>query len=67
MATEVKVPGINDFEQAGVIEVLVAPGDSIDQETPLITLESDKAAMDIPAPATGTVEKLPAPVVFWVF
>ena len=58
MATEVKVPDIGDFEQVEVIEVLVAPGDNIDQETPLITLESDKAAMDIPSPAAGTVEKV---------
>ena len=58
MATEVRIPDIGDFEEVEVIEVLVQEGDQVQQEAPLITLESDKAAMDIPAPQAGTVEKL---------
>jgi len=53
---EVKVPSIGDFEGVDVIEVLVAPGDAVRAEDSLITLESDKATMEIPSPHTGTVE-----------
>jgi len=56
--TEVKVPDIGDFESVEIIEVLVSPGDRIEKEDPLITLESDKASMDIPSPFAGTVESL---------
>ncbi|MFD2112615.1 dihydrolipoyl dehydrogenase [Thiorhodococcus fuscus] len=52
---EVKVPDIGDFKDVEVIEVLVSSGDQVDQEASLITLESDKATMEIPAPAPGTV------------
>jgi dihydrolipoamide dehydrogenase len=52
---EVKVPDIGDFADVPVIEVHVAPGDTVIVDDPLITLESDKATMDIPAPAAGTV------------
>ncbi len=52
---EVRVPDIGDFDAVDVIEILVAPGDSVAVEDPLITLESDKATMDIPAPEAGTV------------
>jgi pyruvate dehydrogenase E2 component (dihydrolipoamide acetyltransferase) len=52
---EVKVPDIGDFGDVPVIEVLVTPGDSVDVETPLVTLESDKATMDVPSPSAGTV------------
>jgi dihydrolipoamide dehydrogenase len=52
---EVKLPDIGDFEKVDVIEVLVAPGDPVQKETPLITLESDKATMEIPSPEAGTV------------
>ncbi|WP_290651183.1 dihydrolipoyl dehydrogenase [Aquisalimonas sp.] len=58
MAIEIKVPDIGDFDEVEIIEVLVKPGDAIDIETPLITLESDKASMDVPSPASGTVEEL---------
>jgi len=59
MATkEIKVPDIGGFEDVPVIEVLVQEGDSVDVETPLVTLESDKAAMDVPSPAAGTVKKI---------
>jgi pyruvate dehydrogenase E2 component (dihydrolipoamide acetyltransferase) len=55
---EVAVPDIGDFEDVPVIEVLVAEGDAIDEEQPLVTLESDKASMDVPAPFAGTVAEL---------
>src|SRR3989304_1972170 len=48
---EVKVPDIGDYRDVPITEVLVKPGDSVAAEDPLITLESDKAALDIPAPA----------------
>lgn len=52
---DVKVPDIGDFEDIPVIEILVNPGDSIEPEDPLITLESDKATMEVPAPHGGKV------------
>jgi len=52
---EVTVPDIGDFADVPVIEVHVATGDTVAAEDPLITLESDKATMDVPAPAAGTV------------
>jgi pyruvate dehydrogenase E2 component (dihydrolipoamide acetyltransferase) len=52
---EVRVPDIGDFDHVDVIDVLVKPGDVIKAEDPLITLESEKATMDIPAPSGGTV------------
>jgi pyruvate dehydrogenase E2 component (dihydrolipoamide acetyltransferase) len=55
---EVTVPDLGDFTQIPVIEVHVAPGDVVAAEDPLITLESDKATMDIPSPAAGTVREL---------
>ena len=60
MSTEipVTVPDIGDFEDVDVIEILVALGDTVRAEDPLITLESDKAAMDIPAPAAGRVTQI---------
>jgi len=56
--TEVKVPDIGDFKEVEVIEVLVKPGDAIAKEQSLITLESDKATMEIPSPAAGKVTQL---------
>jgi dihydrolipoamide dehydrogenase len=53
---EVKIPDIGDFKNIPVIEVLVKPGDSVNKEDPLVTLESDKATMDIPSPSAGTVK-----------
>jgi pyruvate dehydrogenase E2 component (dihydrolipoamide acetyltransferase) len=53
---EVRVPDIGDFDAVEVIEILVQPGDQVALEDPLITLESDKATMDVPAPFAGTVE-----------
>lgn len=55
---EVRVPDIGDFDEVPVIEVLVAPGDSINAEDALLTLESDKASMDIPSPQSGVVKAL---------
>jgi pyruvate dehydrogenase E2 component (dihydrolipoamide acetyltransferase) len=55
---EVKVPDIGDFKGVPVIEVLVKPGDVIKAEDPLIVLESDKAAMEVPAPAGGKVAEI---------
>lgn len=55
---EVKVPDIGDFKDVAVIEVLVKPGDSIKQEQSLITVESDKASMEIPSSAAGTLKEL---------
>ena len=56
--TEVKVPDIGDFKEVEVIEVLVKPGDDVTKEQSLITLESDKATMEIPSPAAGKVGEL---------
>ncbi|WP_299789955.1 pyruvate dehydrogenase complex dihydrolipoyllysine-residue acetyltransferase [uncultured Shewanella sp.] len=55
---EVKVPDIGDAADVDIIEVLVAVGDSIDVDTGLITLETDKATMEVPAPAVGVVKEL---------
>src|SRR5213592_4616357 len=60
MATiiKVEVPDIGDFKDVPVIEVLVKPGDAIKTETPLVTLESDKATMDVPSPVDGVVKAI---------
>jgi dihydrolipoamide dehydrogenase len=55
---EIKVPDIGGFKDVPVIEVLVKPGDSVKKEDPLITLESDKATMEVPAPQAGVVKEL---------
>ena len=55
---QVQVPDLGDFDDVEVIEILVAPGDLVASETPLITLETDKATMEIPSPAAGTVKEL---------
>jgi len=56
--TEVKVPDLGDFEDVDVIDVLVAVGDDIEVETPLVTLETDKATMDVPSTVAGRVVEL---------
>lgn len=58
MSTEIKVPDIGDSDAVEVIEVLVAAGDEVEAEQPLITLESDKATLEIPSPATGTITEM---------
>ena len=55
---EVKVPDIGDFKDVPVIEILVQPGDHVEKEDSLVTLESDKATMDVPSPEAGTVKEL---------
>ncbi|MGZ5106609.1 MAG: biotin/lipoyl-containing protein, partial [Usitatibacter sp.] len=55
-AIEVKVPDIGDFKDVPVIEVLVKPGDAVKKDDSLLTLESDKATMEVPAPSAGTVK-----------
>jgi pyruvate dehydrogenase E2 component (dihydrolipoamide acetyltransferase) len=55
---EVRVPDMGNFKDVAVIDVLVKPGDTIAIDTPLVTLESDKATMDVPSTAVGVVEKI---------
>jgi dihydrolipoamide dehydrogenase len=55
---EVRVPDIGDFAEVPVIEILVKPGDTVAVEDALVTLESDKATMDVPSPVAGTVKQL---------
>jgi pyruvate dehydrogenase E2 component (dihydrolipoamide acetyltransferase) len=57
-AFEVRVPDIGDFKDVPVIEVLVKPGDSVKKDDSLLTLESDKATMEVPAPSSGTVKTI---------
>src|SRR3989338_4592378 len=54
----IKVPDIGNFKEVPVIEVLVKPGDTVAIEQSLITLETDKATMDVPAPVAGVVKEL---------
>src|SRR5690349_7216760 len=55
---EVRIPDIGDFADVPVIEIHVNPGDTVAVEDPLVTLESDKATLDVPAPAAGTVGEI---------
>ena len=55
---EIKVPDIGDFSDVEIIEILVKPGDSLKAEDPVMTLESDKATMDVPCPEDGQVAEL---------
>jgi pyruvate dehydrogenase E2 component (dihydrolipoamide acetyltransferase) len=57
-AISVEVPDIGDFDDVPIIEILVSPGDTVAAEDPLVTLESDKATMDVPAPSAGTVKEI---------
>jgi len=59
---EVKVPAIGDFKNIPIIDVLVKPGDSVKPEDPLVTLESDKATLDVPAPMAGVIRELKAKI-----
>ncbi len=56
--TEVRVPDIGDFDEVPVIEILVSVGDTVAAEDPLVTLESEKATMDVPAPSSGVVREI---------
>jgi len=55
---EVKVPDIGDFKDVAIIEVLVKPGDTVKAEQSLLTVESDKASMEIPSSAAGVVREM---------
>ncbi len=55
---EVKVPDIGDFTDVPVIEILVSPGDTVQPEDPLVSLESDKATLDVPAPQAGKIVEI---------
>src|SRR3954467_8177413 len=55
---DVVVPDIGDFSDVPIIEVMVSPGDTVAEEDPLVTLETDKATMDVPAPFGGRVEEI---------
>ena len=55
---EVKVPDIGDFKDIPVIEIFVKPGDTVKPEDSLVSLESDKATMDVPSPVAGVVKEL---------
>src|SRR5207253_10047189 len=55
---EIRVPDIGDFSDVPVVEVHVTPGAEVKAEDPLITLESDKASLDVPAPQAGTINEL---------
>lgn len=55
---EIAVPDIGDFDAVEVIEVLVGPGDAVEAEDSLITLESDKATMEVPSPVAGTIKEI---------
>jgi pyruvate/2-oxoglutarate dehydrogenase complex dihydrolipoamide acyltransferase (E2) component len=56
--TEIKVPDIGEFDAVEVIEVLVSPGDTVQAEDSLISIESDKASMEIPSPGGGTIKEV---------
>ena len=57
-AQEIRVPDIGDFTDVPIIEILVAAGDTVAAEDPLLTLESDKATLDVPSPVAGTITSL---------
>ena len=62
MSIEIKVPDIGDFKDVPIIEILVKPGDAVKPEQSLVTLESDKATMDVPSPAAGIVREILAKI-----
>ncbi|MFT3905462.1 MAG: dihydrolipoyllysine-residue acetyltransferase [Steroidobacteraceae bacterium] len=57
-STDIHVPDLGNFKDVAIIDVLVKPGDKVDVDTPLLTLETDKATMDVPSVAAGVIEKL---------
>ena len=58
MAQDISVPDIGDFKDVEVIEVLVKPGDQINKNDPIVTIESDKSSVEIPSPAAGEIKDL---------
>src|SRR4030081_4163857 len=55
---EVQVPDMGNFKDVAIIDVLVKPGEKIEPEAPLVTLETEKATMDVPSTASGIIEKV---------
>ncbi|MDE1922830.1 MAG: hypothetical protein KGI55_05350, partial [Gammaproteobacteria bacterium] len=55
---EVRIPDLGDVKDAGIVEILVEPGSTIGVEDPLLTLESDKASMDVPSPVAGVIREI---------
>ena len=58
MAQNISVPDIGDFKDVEVIEVLVKPGDQINKNDPIVTIESDKSSVEIPSPESGQIKDL---------
>ena len=58
MGIEIQIPDIGDFKDIPIIEIHVKEGDTIGPDDPLVSLESDKATMDVPSPSAGVVEKI---------
>src|SRR5580698_3885418 len=58
MAKEIRLPDIGDFKDVPIIEILVAPGQSVRKDETILTLESDKASMDVPAPEDGVIDEI---------
>ena len=58
MAQNISVPDIGDFKDVEVIEVLVKPGDKVNKDDPIVTIESDKSSLEIPSPSTGEIKDL---------
>jgi len=58
MAQNISVPDIGDFKDVEVIEVLVKPGDQVNKNDPIVTIESDKSSLEIPSPSSGEIKDL---------
>src|SRR5271170_5311889 len=58
MANEIRLPDIGDFKDVPIIEILVAPGQRVRKEETILTLESDKASLDVPAPEDGVIGEI---------
>src|SRR6202035_5306427 len=58
MANEIRLPDIGDFKDVPIIEILVAPGQSVRKDETILTLESDKASMDVAAPEDGVIGEI---------
>ena len=58
MAQNISVPDIGDFKDVEVIEVLIKPGDKVNKNDPIVTIESDKSSLEIPSPSSGEIKDL---------
>ena len=58
MAQNISVPDIGDFKDVEVIEVLIKPGDKVNKNDPIVTIESDKSSLEIPSPSSGKIKDL---------